>query len=190
MKRFLLILLAVAMILLLASCGDKSGSTQSGQTAGELTQQSERQSGKQRGSRPEGTEGAPSRQKPAEGETAQSPGSKIEKNGENVSQPKDAAAKPNEKTADNRESRQQQSNDGKTLTATVQSIVGNEVTLLMTNDGQEQTETLLLPVGMKIGSKDFSSVKAGNTLKITFGADPDDGTEIITSVEIASGGRK
>lgn len=48
------------------------------------------------------------------------------------------------------------------------------------------TETYLLPVGMTIGSKDFSSVKTGNTLKIYFGTDPDDGSEIITAVELRS----
>lgn len=49
---------------------------------------------------------------------------------------------------------------------------------------QEITETYLVPVGMSIGSKDFSAIKAGNTLKIYFGTDPNDGSEIITAVEL------
>ena len=39
----------------------------------------------------------------------------------------------------------------------------------------------------RIGGKDFSSVTAGNTLKITFGTHPDDGSEIITAVSIVGG---
>lgn len=62
------------------------------------------------------------------------------------------------------------------------------------NDSQrasadEKTAVYLLPVGMKIGSKDYSSVSAGNTLKIYFGTHPDDGSEIITAVEVANSRR-
>lgn len=49
---------------------------------------------------------------------------------------------------------------------------------------QEVTETYLIPVGMAIGNKDFSAIKAGNTLKIYFGTDPTDSSEIITTVEL------
>ena len=49
---------------------------------------------------------------------------------------------------------------------------------------QEVTETYLIPVGMAIGNKDFSAIKAGNTLKIYFGKDPNDSSEIITAVEL------
>ena len=137
----------------------------------------------------------------------------------------------------------------KTVTGTVQSIVGNEVTLLINASGtgrrtdradrpqisaeagekaselpqraeftggeerkrrqreddaksaseetasaergskQQTTETCLLPVGMSMGSKDYSSVTAGNTLKIYFGSHPDDGSEIIIAVEVMGGRR-
>jgi len=133
-------------------------------------------------------------------------------------------------------------NATKTVTGTVQSIVGNEVTLLITSGGgqqraerpkreiaegekaadmpqraefadgemrqrgaetengmmaedkkaersKEQTATYLLPVGMSMGSKDYSSITAGNTLKIYFGSHPDDGSEIITGVEVMGGRR-
>ena len=50
--------------------------------------------------------------------------------------------------------------------------------------GQETTATYLIPVGMAIGNKDFSAIKAGNTLRIYFGTDPNDGSEIITAVEL------
>ena len=82
---------------------------------------------------------------------------------------------------------QKAENSGKTVSGTVQSIVGNEVVLLI--NGGEETATYLLPVGMVIGQKDFTSVKAGNRLTITFGTHPDDGSEIITAVEIAGNGR-
>ncbi len=49
---------------------------------------------------------------------------------------------------------------------------------------QEETETYLIPVGMPIGNKDFTAIKAGNTLKIYLGTDPNDGSEIITAVEL------
>ncbi len=48
----------------------------------------------------------------------------------------------------------------------------------------EETQTYLIPVGMAVGSKDFSAIKAGNTLKIYFGTDSVDGDEIITAVEL------
>ncbi len=54
---------------------------------------------------------------------------------------------------------------------------------------EQQTVTYLLPVGMSMGSKDYSSVTAGNTLKIYFGSHPDDGSEIITGVEVTSSRR-
>lgn len=82
---------------------------------------------------------------------------------------------------------QRAENSGKTVSGTVQSIVGNEVVLLI--NGSEETATYLLPVGMAIGQKDFTSVKAGNRLTITLGNHPDDGSEIITAVEIAGNGR-
>lgn len=49
---------------------------------------------------------------------------------------------------------------------------------------EEVTATYLIPVGMAVGNKDFSSIKAGNTLRLYFGADPGDGSEIITAVEL------
>ncbi|MEA5136609.1 MAG: hypothetical protein VB035_10800 [Candidatus Fimivivens sp.] len=94
----------------------------------------------------------------------------------------------------------------------VKSIVGNEVVLIITNNSmatgkenkreyestnlsnndfaeiesskEDSTETYLIPVGMAIGNKDFSSIKAGNTLKIFFGTDQNDGSKIITAVEL------
>lgn len=94
---------------------------------------------------------------------------------------------------------------GNTITGKVKSIVGNEIVLIITQKtntadkenstdtsgamqaesaGQEITATYLIPVGMAIGNKDFSSIKAGNTLKIYFGTDPSDNSEIITAVEL------
>ena len=52
-----------------------------------------------------------------------------------------------------------------------------------------KTAKYLLPVGMSMGSKDYSSVTAGNTLKIYFGIHPQDGSEMITAVEVVSGRR-
>lgn len=69
------------------------------------------------------------------------------------------------------------------ITGTVKSIVGNEI-LLVTGQGDGDEQSYLLPVGMSIGSKDFSVVKAGDRLRITFGEHPDDGSEIITAVAI------
>lgn len=82
-----------------------------------------------------------------------------------------------------------ETNAEKTVSGRVESIVGNEVTLLISENGVERSEKYLLPVGMKIGDKDFSTVKAGNTLKISFGTHPDDGSEIIISVEVSSNRR-
>lgn len=80
-------------------------------------------------------------------------------------------------------------NAEKIVSGRVESIVGNEVTLLVSENGTEKSEKYLLPVGMKIGDKDFSTVKAGNVLKIYFGTHPDDGSEIIISVEVSSNRR-
>lgn len=94
----------------------------------------------------------------------------------------------------------------------VKSIVGNEVILIVANNSTATaneniserkardlsnsemaenesenkvfTETYLIPVGMAIGNRDFSSIKAGNTLKIFFGTDQNDGSKIITAVEL------
>lgn len=52
----------------------------------------------------------------------------------------------------------------------------------------ETTQTYLIPVGMAVGDKDFSSIKAGNTLNLYFGTDPGDGSEIITAVELRQQG--
>lgn len=82
-----------------------------------------------------------------------------------------------------------ETNAEKTVSGRVESVVGNEVTLLISENGVERSEKYLLPVGMKIGDKDFSTVKAGNTLKISFGTHPDDGSEIIISVEVSSNRR-
>lgn len=61
-------------------------------------------------------------------------------------------------------------------------------TAVQTNFSQgetpEMTATYLIPVGMAVGNKDFSSIKAGNTLRLYFGTDPGDGSEIITAVEL------
>lgn len=72
--------------------------------------------------------------------------------------------------------------DRNSITGTVKSIVGNEVLLVIGQGGEEQS--YLLPVGMSIGSKDFSVVKTGDRLRITFGKHPDDGREIITAAAI------
>lgn len=53
----------------------------------------------------------------------------------------------------------------------------------------ENTQVYLLPVGMKMGTKDYTSITAGNTIKIYFGTHPDDGSEIIVGVE-TTGGRR
>jgi len=58
-----------------------------------------------------------------------------------------------------------------------------------TDSEAEKVETLLLPVGMKIGTKDYTTVTAGSTITVYFGLHPDDGSEIITAVEL-SGGRR
>ena len=69
-----------------------------------------------------------------------------------------------------------------TVTGEVESIVGNEVTLLLT-DGTAQTEetessgqataTYLLPVGMPIGTGDYSTVSTGMVLELSLDADGD-----------------
>ena len=68
----------------------------------------------------------------------------------------------------------------KTVTGTITSIVGNEATLQL-EDGT--SEVYLLPVGMSIGGRgDFSTLSTGSELTLTFGEDPDDGSEIIISM--------
>lgn len=61
-----------------------------------------------------------------------------------------------------------------TVTGEVESIVGNEVTLLLT-DGTEPsaqaTATYLLPVGMPIGTGDYSTVSTGMVLELSLDAD-------------------
>ena len=63
-----------------------------------------------------------------------------------------------------------------TVTGEVESIVGNEVTLLLT-DGTESsaqaTATYLLPVGMPIGTGDYSTVSTGMVLELSLDADGD-----------------
>lgn len=63
-----------------------------------------------------------------------------------------------------------------TVTGEVESIVGNEVTLLLT-DGTEPsaqaTATYLLPVGMPIGTGDYSTVSTGMVLELSLDADGD-----------------
>ena len=71
---------------------------------------------------------------------------------------------------------------GRTVSGTVASIVGNEVTLTLDQPAGE-TAVFLLPVGMPIGRGDFSSVTAGNRLRIRFDPHPTDVHEIIVSVE-------
>ena len=62
------------------------------------------------------------------------------------------------------------------MTGEVESIVGNEVTLLLT-DGTESsaqaTATYLLPVGMPIGTGDYSTVSTGMVLELSLDADGD-----------------
>lgn len=105
-----------------------------------------------------------------------------------------------------------QNSSEKAIIGKVKSIVGNEVVLIVTKNStatgkekiaesessnlsngemtenesanKEFTETYLIPVGMAIGNKDFSSIKAGNTLKLYFGTDQNDGSIIITAVEL------
>jgi hypothetical protein len=48
----------------------------------------------------------------------------------------------------------------------------------------EATQSFYLPVGMKIGRSDFSSVTLGSTLSIQLAADPDGDGEIITAVAV------
>ncbi len=73
----------------------------------------------------------------------------------------------------------------------VESIAGNRVELLFgTLKGGEisygtEVAAYLLPVGMKIGSGDFSSVTAGMVLKLSM-EEASDGTETITAVTIVS----
>lgn len=130
-------------------------------------------------SRPENVEMNQSTERPKrqEGENHSRP-----QKGEGLSDEKTKSQKPNgEITAEPAAE--------KTVSGKVESIVGNEVTLLVSENGVETSEKYLLPVGMKIGDKDFSSVKAGNTLKISFSTHPEDGSEMIVAVEISSNRR-
>lgn len=180
MKRFLPLILAAIMIF--AGCQNSSaGSAQNTAPSGERPQMSENGERPQRQNRPEGQNGERSQRRQNE-------------NGESAGEPQEqkqskSADSQSERTGERQDTKQPSNEGGKTVTGTVKSIVGNEVTLITDENNTEATETYLLPVGMKIGQKDFSSVKEGNTLKITFGTHPDDKSEIITSVEIASGGR-
>ena len=56
-----------------------------------------------------------------------------------------------------------------TVTGEVESIVGNEVTLLP--EGGGDAAAYLLPVGMSVGSGDYSSVTAGMTLSLSLDAE-------------------
>ncbi len=63
-----------------------------------------------------------------------------------------------------------------TVTGEVESIVGNEVTLLLTDGtdpSAEATATYLLPVGMPIGTGDYSTVSTGMVLELSLDADGD-----------------
>lgn len=63
-----------------------------------------------------------------------------------------------------------------TVTGEVESIVGNEVTLLLTDGTEpsaEATATYLLPVGMPIGTGDYSTVSTGMVLELSLDADGD-----------------
>lgn len=70
----------------------------------------------------------------------------------------------------------------------VQSIAGNYVTLLIGESANgtitygEEEKSYLLPVGMSIGTGDFSSVTVGMALKLSF----EDGSDNITNVTIIS----
>ncbi|MEA4969032.1 MAG: hypothetical protein VB051_00720 [Candidatus Pelethousia sp.] len=85
-----------------------------------------------------------------------------------------------------------QQDDGNTVYGRIAAIVGNKVTLTLgTRDESgtlvygEETAEYLLPVGMAIGTGDFSSVTKGMTLRITLET-PADGSENITGVSIVS----
>lgn len=63
-----------------------------------------------------------------------------------------------------------------TVTGEVESIVGNEVTLLLadgTEPSAQATATYLLPVGMPIGTGDYSTVSTGMVLELSLDADGD-----------------
>lgn len=66
---------------------------------------------------------------------------------------------------------------------------GTDKTADTVKNTEQQNNVFLLPVGMKMGSKDYSSITAGNTIKIYFGIHPDDGSEMITAVEVMNGRR-
>ena len=179
MKRFLPLILAAMMIM----AGCNSGSTTD---SGNKQQNGERPQMSQNGERPQ-------RQRSENGENTEQPqrqrNENIDSTGERPQREKrQNSGEETERVGEQRVERTQKAkNSGKTISGTVQSIVGNEVVLLI--NGSEETATYLLPVGMAIGQKDFTSVKAGNRLTITFGTHPDDGSEIITAVQIAGNGR-
>ena len=182
MKRFLPLILAAMMIM----AGCNSGSTAD---SGIKQQNGERPQMSQNGERPQ-------RQRTENGENTERPQRRNSENSENADstgerpqrEKRQNSGEETERVGEQRVERAQKAeNSGKTVSGTVQSIVGNEVVLLI--NGSEETATYLLPVGMAIGQKDFTSVKVGNRLTITFGTHPDDGSEIITAVEIAGNGR-
>ena len=161
MKRFLPLILAAMMIM----AGCNSGSTAD---SGNKQQNGERAQMSQNGERPQRQNSGERKERPQRQQN------------ENSAEGERVGERP-------QRSEKEASANGKTVSGTVQSIVGNEVVLLI--NGSEETATYLLPVGMAIGQKDFSSVKEGNRLTITFGTHPDDGSEIITAVQIAGNGR-
>ncbi|MCE5234453.1 MAG: hypothetical protein ABFC62_08185 [Clostridiaceae bacterium] len=82
--------------------------------------------------------------------------------------------------------------EGDAVYGRVETIVGNKVTLTLGEYGAdgvivygEETADYLLPVGMAIGSGDFTSVAKGMVLKLTVES-LEDGSENITSVSIVS----
>ncbi len=82
--------------------------------------------------------------------------------------------------------------DGSAIYGRVAAIVGNKVTLTLGERDEsgtlvygEETAEYLLPVGMAIGTGDFSSVTKGMALRITLETLAD-GSENITGVSIVS----
>ncbi|MPN52602.1 hypothetical protein SDC9_200264 [bioreactor metagenome] len=82
--------------------------------------------------------------------------------------------------------------EGNAIYGKVDSIAGNQVILILgtyNEDGTlaygDETATYLLPVGMAIGTGNFTSVTKGMVLRITLET-LEDGSENITSVSIVS----
>ncbi len=80
---------------------------------------------------------------------------------------------------------------GEAVIGQVESIVGNRVVLLLGEQGENgafsagtETAEYLLPVGMAIGTGDFTSVTEGMVLQLT--VDTSEGSEVITAVRILS----